>query len=430
MLTKYFCLAACVLIFTEVSAQKNFRPSTIVNNSKQTASGYINYREWLRNPQSVEFSESANGVSSRNLTPNDILAFSISGGDSYESHYCRISMDPISIDNQTRGVDTSSRSERVFLEVLEKGKINLYRYQDALKERFYVSTEAVSTPVELIYRRYNDKEKDLGIIEDKSYVNQLIEAGIPVTREPKIVSRVNDVKYEANALTKLVRLINGETVKPMASEDAPKPAGVSFYVGAGLHSSSFEMEGTRGTPPTSAYDFSGTVSPVFFVGANIFIRPRTGRLFLKTDLSYFNNSHKGNATTSTAEYKYTYDYSLKYSVIMFYLGPGYNVIKSKTADFFISGGLALELASISENKEHESHVSHFDPNLKYENNLNPPSLENTWNGIAFRAGVIIRNKLEAGIHYNGHSRKLMSYLNFGEKVSTIQLRFAWHFRRG
>lgn len=421
-------ITLCLGLFTTIccSAQKSFKAGHIVTNDNKVVDGFINYREWIRNSAKIEFSVSGSEKDLQVLGVDDLLSFEITGEEHFEKYRCRISMDAVITTRLKIGVDTSWKEEAVFLKVLEKGKLTLFRYQDDIKERFYFKTAEMTIPAELVYRVYNDTEKERQVNEDKEYINQLIAAGVPATRDPKLAGKINRTNYKEDEMKRIIRAINNDGVA-VNNDNGESPGKFQFFLGAGLHSSDFAFEGDRGVLATHEYSFSHSLSPVFFAGVNFYLNPKTARLLVRTDISFFSNSHNGKATKTTVEYRYDYTYDLKYSIVGIYLGPAYQFLKQPGFDAYLSAGALFQMASVSENKEHQKRQSIYDPTIKTENDIAPIQFDNFWDNFSFRAGVVIKKKVDIAVSYSGQKAKMAGFNTFREKSNYIQLRAAYNF---
>jgi hypothetical protein len=56
-----------VALFVTIAghSQKNLQPGYIINNSNDTVSGFIDYREWYKNPVSILFTQSKDEVTQK-----------------------------------------------------------------------------------------------------------------------------------------------------------------------------------------------------------------------------------------------------------------------------------------------------------------------------------------------------------------------------
>src|ERR1700744_3221214 len=120
-------------------AQSNYKPGSVVDLKGDTIRGFVDYRSWDANPTEVSFKSSLGDSKPQRFTLNDISFFKVEGDAAYKKFSCSISMDETNTAHLGSGKDTSSRTDVVFLKVLQTGSnLALYTYTDALKTRFYV----------------------------------------------------------------------------------------------------------------------------------------------------------------------------------------------------------------------------------------------------------------------------------------------------
>jgi hypothetical protein len=152
---KNFCqaLLATFLLPLFSFAQSNYKPGYVVTLKGDTLHGFIDYREWSSNPNSINFKTAIADNKAREFTPAEIGFFNISGLESYRRYEGPVSMDATDKDHLANAIDSSFRVEAVFFKELQKGKnLALYAYTDNLKSRFYVGEAPDYIPIELGYR--------------------------------------------------------------------------------------------------------------------------------------------------------------------------------------------------------------------------------------------------------------------------------------
>lgn len=165
MKRKIVALALGSLLYVASYAQKNLKEGYIVLNNKDTLTGFIDYREWYRNPDNVLFSSSKEAGRQR-YKVNDISAFAASGLEMYRRYTVRISMDRQLVGNIGEK-DTSGRIDTVFLKVLQTGKnVTLFSYSDDVKKRWYILPANESTPMELQNSEYLHNGE---VVNEKEY---------------------------------------------------------------------------------------------------------------------------------------------------------------------------------------------------------------------------------------------------------------------
>jgi hypothetical protein len=77
------------------NAQSNFRPGYVVTLKGDTLHGFIDYREWDRNPAEVNFKKSLDNSSTETITPKNSAAFSITGFEYYQRFILSVSQDAL-----------------------------------------------------------------------------------------------------------------------------------------------------------------------------------------------------------------------------------------------------------------------------------------------------------------------------------------------
>src|ERR1700690_177057 len=93
-----FLILNCLVIF-HAEAQSNFQKGLVVMNNSDTLRGYIDQKEWTRNPSTVSFQKASDDHSPKVFTIKDILYFQVDGRESYQRFIGTISMDKVSLDN-------------------------------------------------------------------------------------------------------------------------------------------------------------------------------------------------------------------------------------------------------------------------------------------------------------------------------------------
>ena len=133
---KYPGLLLAFFIPFILSAQKNFKPGSIVNLKGDTVSGLIDYKEWNFSPTHILFKPSGDNTNSEEYGVNDISSFDITGKEGYRRAVVKISLHTVKLED-IGGRDTSWKTDTVFLKVLHAGKLaSLFSYTDRLKDRF------------------------------------------------------------------------------------------------------------------------------------------------------------------------------------------------------------------------------------------------------------------------------------------------------
>ncbi|MGZ3767162.1 MAG: hypothetical protein ACXVA2_21040, partial [Mucilaginibacter sp.] len=102
-------------------AQSNYKPGYVVTLKGDTIHGFIDYREWDKNPVQVVFKTKLNESKNESFTVQNAKAFAITRLEYYERQVVSVSQDPIDITTIGTKIDTSSKNDTVFLKVINKG---------------------------------------------------------------------------------------------------------------------------------------------------------------------------------------------------------------------------------------------------------------------------------------------------------------------
>jgi hypothetical protein len=128
-----------------IFSQNDFRRGFIVTNQKDTVHGLVNYREGIKSYQSCDFKE-AGKPNTLSYMPGGILGYGYANDKYFES----------------RNIETDSNNTKlVFLEVIVKGSVSLYKFQNT----FFIEKENSG-----FYKLTNETEEK--IVDGAKYLKQ------------------------------------------------------------------------------------------------------------------------------------------------------------------------------------------------------------------------------------------------------------------
>jgi len=220
-------------------AQSNFQPGVVVNFKGDTLRGFIDYREWENNPETILFKQdaSANPVT---LSPGDIRYFSAQVG--HLAEFVSYS-GPVSADNTNTAInkmgigrDTNYKRQTVFLKVLQEGKnMIIFSYTDALKTRFFLANALNAPPTELVYRVYWNKVQDDGLsktVYEQDFKGQLYDAAVKLgMMTPALKKKIKDADYKEEDIQNIAGIINGISATDTAKNNPTKIKGAYKAIG-------------------------------------------------------------------------------------------------------------------------------------------------------------------------------------------------------
>jgi hypothetical protein len=268
-----------VIVFLSFG-QKNMQQGFIVNNSGDTLNGFIDYRNWEKNPDEIVFSRSINGTENIFL-PTNIRSFEV-GNEKYESSPVRIDRSPYKIEDLSLEVKYNYVMDTVFLQNLVKGEKSLYFYKDSDgKEYFFISNGKAFDL--LSYKRYlkYDDNGNACLAEDKRYIGQL---NLFLNDCSSIRNKLQGTKYEKKALVNLFSYYYTCSNKVISSQDNSDSKPYEFGFFAGLSLTRFGY--TDGPLYLKTVDYPSSAALTAGVFYNWVFPRYFGRLSITNELQY------------------------------------------------------------------------------------------------------------------------------------------------
>jgi hypothetical protein len=162
----------CLFLFVCQNAmpQQNFIPGYVISLKGDTLRGFIDYRNWNKNPDKVIFRE-LTGNKSAEYQPNDILAFGVKD-EYYVSATVSIETSPRNTDGLNYDKTLHLQTVTTFLQALITGKKSLYHGFYSARDYFYIRQD--TTYDLLLYKMYLTGQGDNSMMnENKAYLGQL-----------------------------------------------------------------------------------------------------------------------------------------------------------------------------------------------------------------------------------------------------------------
>lgn len=243
--TKAILLIAFGLVFINLaSAQKNLVPGFIIKLDGDTTYGYINDRNWTRNPSQLAFKPNKT-AQTINLTPLAIKGFGTSE-DLYESGIIAIERNP----SASSGINSEDahfnlKSDTVFLNVLVDGKKSLYRYRDKNGNNFFF-IKRDSLIEYLRYKHYRvQRNGKTFIATNQEYLTQLASYLHACPYDSLQLIRKN-VRYDEQSLIKLFTAYYHTCADSETHSISKQRKIADFGVLAGMTLTSINFSGSHG----------------------------------------------------------------------------------------------------------------------------------------------------------------------------------------
>ncbi len=404
--------AVCFSGFSQTNYQKGF----IVSNSGDTTRGFINYKEWGKNPEHISF-KTSDDADRHNFSVADLAAFGLEGMAAYERWTVSISLDDNRLEHLNESVDTSRVTKPVFLKVIEKGgDVSLFSYRDDLKERFYLYSSSFACPKELEIHFYLSDGK---FKTKKDYIFHLLSAAeARGLNDQKFIDRVYRINYSQGDLVKVLNILNRQETARRHSD-----SGVKFFAGLKLVKNLLFYTGDHFLANKDA-SFANQYTPALAAGLNWYTNKRIQKTFVRVELAAFklasetSYTSKNNSTTIR-------DVN-KVEQLGLSLSPqfGWNLYNKRNLQWFVGAGLGLNYYSFSKNSYSRTYML---PDLTEENSRTPPDLNNHFVfSLPFNTGLRLKQKIEISLGYN-RSLPITSYMTYEIYNKTMSAGIHYYF---
>jgi hypothetical protein len=314
-------IVALLMAGSNVVGQVNFQPGYVVSLQGDTLKGYIDYRNWERNPKLISFSETPEG-SRQEFHALGIRSFFVSG-DLYEGAIVKVETSSTITDGLTYKFEPELRTDTVFVRTLVRGEKSLYHYYytggPIGKDQFYI--RAANGLELLIFKSYfkeytgNDNYKGSKIVaQNNFYINQL---ALYLQDCPGIQEKFRGIRYNSKSMKRIFDSYYGCTNKQAKFEEKEIKYPLEMGVLLGGTQTSMHLSSAMATPFTSA-SFPSDVS---FTGGLFFdlVRARNhGKWSMNNELVY--TSYKTAALYEVTKdngsgfYEY-YNFQLEYAYV-------------------------------------------------------------------------------------------------------------------
>ena len=179
-------------------SQENFLPGYIVTLKGDSTHGFIDYRNWNKNPDRIFFKPTLEEEKSV-YTPIDIKLFRVKY-EIYESAIVEAEESTIDFSALEYDPNLQIRIDTIFLQTMIKGETSLYHYNDKNnKDHFYIKHNGKFDL--LVYKKYLTQFEGKSIVlENKKYIGQLT---VYLKNCPSILAKISTTSYLKNSLKKL-----------------------------------------------------------------------------------------------------------------------------------------------------------------------------------------------------------------------------------
>ncbi|MFB9843459.1 hypothetical protein [Mucilaginibacter ginsenosidivorans] len=370
-------------------AQSNYKPGYVVNIQGDTLKGFINYREWTRNPEQVSFKSSLADEESKEFNITNAKAFAVDSFEYYERHNVKVSMDSLDINAVNPGVNKDTLAKTVFLRIISKGThIALYRYTDKLKRRFYISeTNKLLEPEELAFHAHFDRQELTAMVYIRRYRTQLLYIAQKYRPDDlKLRRTISNADYNEDELKNLVSRINGSSDPRYTKQGS---SGTRWFAGVSANHYSLKYTGAIPLADASA---SGRVTPKLDGGIDFLPFKAVQRFYIRVELAIdyhqYDYHHREPYSTPTGA---TIDLHVKQFNTSLTPQVIYNLYNAAQLKVFLDMGIAIT----NSNYGHYRLISSYDSGA-FPSNVQEkyPEFNFLWMTFPLKAGVAIGRQFE------------------------------------
>jgi hypothetical protein len=252
-----------LLIAMSVSAysQENYISGYIINNKNETITGFIDFRDWVKNPSFIDFKKNSADNPLR-VKPSDIIEFGVNN-EIYAAAAVDIEVTPSSAKDLEPNPELKIKKDTVFLLAVLRGDKELYYYNNEdSRVNFYIKT---GSEFELLVQKLYLKQVDLRriIIENKTYLGQL---SLYLNDCPDIQSVIARTSYSLKGMTDLFRFYNQNSASDITFLLVKQKLTAEFGIIAGATFSTIRFVGGA-----LKYLERGDVTPSLNFSAGVFL---------------------------------------------------------------------------------------------------------------------------------------------------------------
>ncbi|MFD0795093.1 hypothetical protein ACFQZX_15835 [Mucilaginibacter litoreus] len=418
---KYFYCTLLITLFTchLATAQSNFKQGYILDAKNDTIKGYIDYREWNKNPKQISFKPTLDQAA-KTYTVNTANGFGITGIEYYDRAVVSVSTSPITLSRLPASVDTSAIIDTVFLRVRVNGsKLTLYELETFEKVIFYIGEKQKATITPLKQYLFLNEENRM-IVNSNKYIPQLLNlAAIYQPNDAKLKQLIANANYNIRYLSPIIIRLNGDAWDTQTVVDNTS---VRYFVGAGVTNARLKFSGDNA--PFSNGKTATSLSPMLSAGIDYLFNKRTEKTVLRLEaaltLSSFNLS-EGRVLNSFNQNIVIR--SLKFKQTLVSLTPQmlYNFYSTDRFKIYVDVGVNMNFSSFN-NQHYQSNYA--DGSSRTENNLD---FESFYITIPIKAGVQMGKNFQI---YGGYilPTAITNYTLWSAEIPGIQAGLVYLFQ--
>lgn len=300
-----FLLSTCLLLLifagaTSTYGKNTLFPGYIITLNNDTLHGFIDYKNWEKNPKHIKFRDSELGAD-KLYTPKSILEFSTSN-EIYKSAIVETERSDYKTNELTLSPNLYIVVDTVFLRALIIGEKSLYYFKDERgKDNFYI--EQNSNYELLVYKRYLKEERGKKfIVSNNKYIGQLI---LYLQNCMEINELLSETSYDLKSLVKAFNYYYDCTNAKMDFREQENKVKLNFSVIAGATLTSLKFRGEDGGPYLTEVNYPSSINFTAGLALDVVLLRNFGRWSFNNELIISSYSTQGSYEDYVHDNRYT-----------------------------------------------------------------------------------------------------------------------------
>jgi hypothetical protein len=396
---KYLYLSiALILSFPLFSnAQSNYKSGYTVSLKGDTLKGFIDYREWAKNPENINFRYNLTSPI-KNLSPDSIQSFAVNGLEYYQSKEVSISSDETELNKLSHTLDTSAITARVFLKTITTGKnVSLYVYEDNLKVRYYINDNTNNQISELGYHLYYNSDNSSAVIKQKQYRGQLSALAQKFGVSSSLLNHKIDIAdYRESDLLSIALVINEASDKDVKSGNtgnqfvAENSSATRLFLGVGVTDNKISFQN-----PNVALPDKSSLFPKLSAGLDLIPNKSTQSIIFRAELMLSADKYNLSAIHTTFSSSQTQSLNISQYNVGVVPQIIWNLYRAEALKVFIDAGANINYSTYNDYKL----ITNYD-NLSTLSQDKYPQFNKVAVSFLIKVGVVINQNIEI---YGGFS---------------------------
>lgn len=276
---KITLLVLGLLIFNVCFGQENYLQAYAIGMKGDTMHGFIDYRNWKKNPEKISFKKQLSDKATT-FTAQNIKSFGVAD-EIYTRGIVLTDVSPVETNELDYIKELRTEVDTVLLQSIIIGHKSLYMFKsEADRETFYILQDTTYTLLE--YKRYLAETDGAVVKENKWYLNQL---AVYLNDCPTIQQDFKNLKYARKNLENLFLTYFDCTGSSIKFHNRQEKVKTEFGAVAGLTFNNLQFD------PTLVYnrkeiDFSTTASYSVALFADVILARNQGKWSVYNELAF------------------------------------------------------------------------------------------------------------------------------------------------